>query len=118
VLDVFNHVDADGSAPRADTSSYPRTEPKPASPLDAAIEKAQRKKDKDGGESRSAQRKRERQEARIRMILPPPPGFEHSEIGATVVAPCTHDKECPMGLGEWVMSLSCYFSSFCSYTMT
>lgn len=38
----------------------------------------------------------------IRPVLDPPPNVKsHEDIGAFVVAPCTHDKKCPLGDGVW-----------------
>lgn len=37
----------------------------------------------------------------IQMILPPPSGHSHDDIGAHVIAPCTHDRPCPLTSGTW-----------------
>lgn len=38
----------------------------------------------------------------VRPVLDPPPGIKsHEDVGAFVVAPCTHDKKCPLGDGVW-----------------
>ena len=35
------------------------------------------------------------------MTLPAPPGYHYDELGAFVVAPCTHDAPCPLAGGLW-----------------
>lgn len=35
------------------------------------------------------------------MILPPPKGHHYDQLGAFVVAPCTHDKKCPLDNKTW-----------------
>ena len=38
----------------------------------------------------------------IRFILPPPNGRKsNSELKASVISPCTHDRPCPLGQGVW-----------------
>lgn len=38
----------------------------------------------------------------IRMVLPPPgKSTKHNDFAATVVAPCTHDRPCPLAAGTW-----------------
>lgn len=38
----------------------------------------------------------------LNNVLDPPPGVaSHKDIGAFTVAPCTHDKPCPLGDGVW-----------------
>lgn len=35
------------------------------------------------------------------MMLPAPDNLQHTDLAATVVAPCTHDKPCPLAQGVW-----------------
>ena len=37
----------------------------------------------------------------LKMILPPPFGYRQEDIGAHVIAPCTHDRPCPLSTGTW-----------------
>eukprot|EP01039_Chlorochromonas_danica_P009707 gene9707-10737_t len=37
-----------------------------------------------------------------RMMLPPPPSVSsYTDVKASVLAPCTHDKPCPLSAGAW-----------------
>lgn len=35
------------------------------------------------------------------MMLPSPSSRPYNELGATVIAPCTHDRPCPLASGVW-----------------
>jgi len=48
----------------------------------------------------------------LSFFIDPPVGVKGTDIAATVVAPCTHDKECPLGQG-----LFCSFSQKVYSTM-
>eukprot|EP01032_Pedospumella_encystans_P018347 gene18347-20890_t len=39
----------------------------------------------------------------VEMMLPPPKkgGYSYEDLGAYVVAPCTHDRPCPLATGVW-----------------
>lgn len=37
----------------------------------------------------------------LHMLLPQPNGYENATLKVYTVAPCTHDKECPLGKGIW-----------------
>jgi ribosomal protein RSM22 (predicted rRNA methylase) len=37
----------------------------------------------------------------VTMILQPPKTYSYSDFTANVVAPCTHDRPCPLGDGMW-----------------
>lgn len=51
-------------------------------------------------------RKEDSQEQTRYMILPPPMNhgdqqLSYNQLGASTLAPCTHDKRCPLALGTW-----------------
>lgn len=37
----------------------------------------------------------------VRLALKPPAGHRESDLSAVTIAPCTHDKPCPLGRGVW-----------------
>ena len=46
-------------------------------------------------------RKTKQQLSRTQALLEAPNGLKHSDLWATVLAPCTHDKVCPLRPGAW-----------------
>lgn len=96
VLDTFNHLDSNGVPnPKMATTVFPST-PKTNKPTGED-------EDEGEGEGEKDRRGTHRTEPSTvpTMVLPPPPGYDHQDLGAFVISPCTHDKTCPLAPGTW-----------------
>lgn len=117
ILDIFNNTNKQGRAINLPTSTFNLDAAAKAEEAALASETNEDEYDEDeekieyvnpnadqqAAAEEAAKRKRiaRNQVKKIRqkttaLILPPPEGYEHDELGATVVAPCTHDKVCPL----------------------
>ena len=106
VLDTFSHVGADGVArPPYPSTHYPKLHHQ-ALAQDDRVDQLSR-----SGQNRSSKRERGGggrggeggggENIEISMMLPAPAGFTHDQLRASVIAPCTHDKPCPLAPGAW-----------------
>jgi SAM-dependent methyltransferase len=104
ILDTFNNVNVDGKALCLETSTYLDLDKDAAAAeeededSEAAIRRAEYNIQ---NAKKIAATQKVKKEQYTSLILPAPPGYSHDEIGAYVVAPCTHDKPCPLAEGAW-----------------
>lgn len=57
---------------------------------------------KEGAGGSGVDRDERKRQSRVHQhALAAPAGYSHSQITARVVAPCTHDRPCPLGGGVW-----------------
>eukprot|EP01034_Spumella_vulgaris_P021904 gene21904-27981_t len=105
VIDTFNNVSEDGKALCLETSTYLTPEPEAESDEEDEDEDPERAMEKELNAMKNAKKiaatRKVKKEQYTNLILPAPPGYTHNEIGAYVVAPCTHDRPCPLAEGQW-----------------
>lgn len=125
VLDTFNNVDRKGVSTGARSTFYAKKGDEKASNNSSANDDSEDDEEKEDDDNASYQqmvsqalrgkdkvaelkRLKKLKKESIRMMLPCPPvdkslgisrGYE--DIGASVIAPCAHDRPCPMSSGVW-----------------
>ena len=108
VLDIFNNVTRGGRTSADIVSSTFFDSETSGNQLPAQFAKVPSLV-KNKGDSSTGATERHHQ---VDMMLPAPgtAGFGYDQLGASVVAPCTHDRPCPMQTGTW-----CSFSQKVSH---
>ncbi len=104
VIDLFNNVDETGKAVNLPTSYYLPTEAELRAKEQREEEVREREEEGEGGGRKgggAAAAEKKMKPTMTKLILPAPLGYKHNELGAYVVAPCTHDRVCPLGSGSW-----------------
>jgi ribosomal protein RSM22 (predicted rRNA methylase) len=125
VLDIFNNVDKSGrTAPEVVSSTFFRTPEgagKKGKKLFGKLGENDEDEDSEGEEDEDSDfelndrnslpnarrgKKTSGKEDRYQQIdmmlaAPKQGGFTYDQLGAHVVAPCTHDRPCPMAAGTW-----------------
>ena len=82
VLDIFNNVDRSGVFDASPV--FPKINPEEG----------------DSQKEQKGNKKSTKEESK--MVLPPPSStYGFHELGASVIAPCTHDMPCPLSSGTW-----------------